>query len=761
MADTPNDHRVRIEVRGTVQGLGFRPFVQRLASELGLSGDVRNAGGAVVIRAAGDRVRDLVASLTQSAPPHTRITAVDVTALSPRDLLAPGFLVAASTAGRDGEVPADLATCPACARELFDPADRRYRYPFLSCTACGPRATILSRLPYDRSRTAMGSFPLCPACAAEYEDPAGRRFRAEPIACPACGPQLSWPDRSRGEAALAAACAVVAGGGIVAVKGLGGYQLVCDAADESAVRRLRRGTERPAEPLAVLADGLAGARRLSVMDAVGAETLTSAAAPIVLLPRRADAPLAEGVAPGVDEVGVFLATTPLHHLLLADLSRPLVVTSGSRSGGPIVVDDTDARATLGPITDGVLSHDRPIWSRHDDSVVRTRSSRTTTLRRARGYAPAALPLPVAALEPLLALGAQSEHTCTLARGRLAHLGPPTGDLETSEAFAAFERAAGDLVRWHETEPSWCAHDLHPGYRSTQYARRWPEERRIAVQHHHAHVAATAAEHGVTGPFVGIALDGLGLGSDGTFWGGEVLIADHRDFRRFGRFATAPLPGGAAAVHRPARMALGYLYGAESFGASIPQRLAGALLSRLDDRERWFARTAIARNLNCPRASSAGQLFDAASAFLGLCDDNSYPGEAAARLETAAAGHEARTPLDWELHEQDGLWVYDPVPTLCDALRSARDSPSGEVAARFHRTVAEVVVTLAAKAAASLGVDVVCLGGSVFQSALLTAQVLDGLAATGLRALAGERVPMNDGGISYGQAAVAGARMSGR
>ncbi|QKV80471.1 carbamoyltransferase HypF [Amycolatopsis sp. Hca4] len=761
MAETPDGDRLRIDVRGTVQGVGFRPFVHRLATELGVGGDVRNAGGHVVIRAAGGRVADFVAGLTAAAPPQSRVTGIDVTVLTDRVTLGPGFRVAASVEGRGGEVPPDLATCVECVRELFDPADRRYRYPFLTCTACGPRATILGRLPYDRARTAMRAFPLCAACEAEYRNPADRRFHAEPIACPACGPRLRWAPGVHGEDALAAACAVVAGGGIAAVKGLGGYQLVCDAADESAVHRLRRVKDRPAKPLAVLARSLAEARVLSEVDEHAAVVLTSAEAPIVLLPRRPGAPLAEGIAPGLAEIGVFLPTTPLHHLLLAGLRRPLVVTSGNRAGGPMVVDDAEALVTLGPVTDGVLGHDRPIWCRSDDSVVRARHGRTTTIRRARGYAPAPLPLPFAAPEPLLALGAQLKHTCALARDGLAHLGPHTGDLEEARTLAAFERTAADLARWLDAEPAWCAHDLHPGYLSTQYARRWPAGRRIGVQHHHAHVAATAAEHGVSTPFVGVALDGLGLGDDGTLWGGEVLLAGYREFRRFARFATAPLPGGTAAVRRPARMALGYLYGAESFGDPVPEHLAGALLSRVDSQEHTVVRTMIARNLNCPRASSAGRLFDAVSALLGLCDDNSYEGEAAVHLEAAAMRYDTQKALEWELHERDGLWVYDPVPTLRDALRSAADAPAGEVAARFHRTIAEVVVTLAVKAARASGTDVVCLGGGVFQNSLLTAGVVDGLAAAGLRPLLGERVPVNDGGISYGQAAIACARITGR
>ncbi|WP_206797017.1 carbamoyltransferase HypF [Amycolatopsis sp. MtRt-6] len=759
MAEIGGVGRRRVVVRGTVQGVGFRPFVHRLAGELGIGGEVRNAGGYVVIDAEGDRLDDFLARLVLRAPPQAKVTGVDVAMLPDDVVLAPGFRVGASTGGRTGDVPPDLATCAECVRELFDPADRRHRYPFLNCTDCGPRASIVERLPYDRPGTAMRSFPLCPDCEAEYRDPANRRFHAEPIACPACGPRLSWSASVQGEEALAAACAVIAEGGIVAVKGLGGYQLVCDAANEAVVQRLRREKPRPTKPLAVLAAGLDGARRLALVDEPAAGLLTSAAAPIVLLPRRPGAPLAEAIAPGLTDIGVFLATTPLHHLLLAELARPLVVTSGNRAGGPIVIDDADAHATLGPIADGVLGHDRPIWSRFDDSVVRVSRGRTTMVRRARGYAPGPLPLPHPASEPVLALGAQLKHTCALAHDDVAHLGPHTGDLSDARTLVAFERAADDLRRLHEADPAWCAHDLHPGYLSTQYGRRWPAERRIAVQHHHAHVAATAAEHGVRGPFVGVALDGLGFGTDGTLWGGEILLADYRDFRRFGRFGTAPLPGGEAAVRRPARMALGYLYGAETFGAPLPGELAGSLLSRMDDREVAFVRTMIDRNVNCPIASSAGRLFDAMSALLGLCDDNGYEGEAAARLEAAANGHEPDRALDWALRHRDGLWVYDPIPTLRDALTST--SSPGEIAARFHRAVAEVVVALAEKAAAALGTDIVCLGGGVFQNSLLTASLLDGLADAGLRPLAGERVPMNDGGISYGQAAIACARMNGK
>ncbi|GAA4659451.1 MULTISPECIES: carbamoyltransferase HypF [Amycolatopsis] len=756
--------RTRIEVHGTVQGVGFRPFVYRLATRLGIEGDVRNAGGHVVVRAAGaaDPLAQFLASLRDSAPRHARVERLEVAPLPEDVTLGPGFAVAESVPALPlaAQPPPDLATCPDCLRELFDPGDRRYRYPFLNCTACGPRATIVADLPYDRASTAMRGFPLCPACAAEYRHPADRRFHAEPIACPDCGPRLAWwgSAPAHGEDALREACAAITDGGIVAVKGVGGYQLVCDAGAADTVSRLRVAKNRSAKPLAVMVPDVDAAARVSLVDSAARELLTSAAAPIVLVPRRPGAPVAEEVTPGLREIGVFVPYTPLHHLLLAELARPLVVTSGNRGGEPIIVDDAGAREALAPACDGILGHDRPIWARYDDSVVRVVRDRPLVVRRARGYAPAPLPLPVAAPQPVLALGAELKHTTALAVGAAAVVGPHTGDLEDAATFAAFEAAAHKLCEVSRVQPRVCACDLHPGYLSTQYARRWPAAKRIAVQHHHAHVAATAAEHGVREPFVGVALDGLGLGDDGTFWGGEVLLATFRGYRRFARFGTAPLPGGAAAIRRPARMALGYLFGAEDFGERVPPELAEPLLSRLDPREVEVVRTMVDRGLNCPLASSAGRLFDAVAALLGVCDDAGYEGEAAVRLE-AAAESGARAPLAWRLHRRDGLWVYDPVPTLCDLLSAG--GPAARLAARFHHTLVEVVTALATEAAGELGTRTVCLGGGVFQNALLTTGVLGRLTAAGLEVFTGQRVPVNDGGISYGQAAVAAARLAGR
>ncbi|TMR04207.1 carbamoyltransferase HypF [Actinomadura soli] len=754
----------RFEVRGTVQGVGFRPFVYRLAVACGVRGDVRNSGGVVVITAVGEGpvLDDFASRLVAEAPEAASVTGVTATRLDGSSAQA-GFAVlgsaAAGSATRD--IPPDLATCEACLRELFDPGDRRYRYPFVNCTACGPRATIIEALPYDRARTTMGAFAMCPACEAEYRDPADRRFLAEPVACPACGPRLSWePGGRQGEEALAAATEAIREGGVVAIKGIGGYQLICDATDTEAVGRLRAAKGREAKPLAVMVPDMAAACTLADLTAAVVGVLTSPARPIVLAP-RARGPLAPQVCDGLPDVGVFLPYSPLHHLLLRDLVRPLVVTSGNHAGGPMVTEDDAARRRLGPVADGVLSHDRPILARYDDSVVRVVAGRPSIVRRARGIAPAPLPLPVAAAEPILALGAQLKHTFTVANGRRAIIGPHTGDLEDAETFAAFEESLDRCLRVENVEPAYVAHDLHPEYLSSKHAARWPAGRRIPVQHHHAHVVATAAEHGVTGPFLGVAYDGLGLGDDGTFWGGEILLATYSGFKRLGRFSHAPLCGGAAAVRRPARMALGYLFGAEPLGDRAPgTKPAADLLARLPEREVAVARRMIDRGVNSPLASSAGRLFDALAALLGICDDNRYEGEAAMRLEAAAGGQGTTEPLGWRLVRRGGLWVYDGAATLRDALTARADGePPARIAAAFHQTLAIVTVELCDRAAADAGVGTVCLSGGVFQNRTLATAVLSALDEAGFEAFLGERVPVNDGGISYGQAAIAAARLA--
>ncbi|WP_207229973.1 carbamoyltransferase HypF [Krasilnikovia cinnamomea] len=760
-----------IRVRGTVQGVGFRPFVHRLASGLGLDGTVRNVDGDVVVEVAGpaDTLAALVRALREQPPQHAVVAHVTVTRGGDAGALGAGFTVALSTSAattRPGfaGLPVDLATCDDCIRELFDPADRRYRYPFVNCTACGPRATIVDALPYDRARTAMAGFALCAACAAEYADPTDRRFHAEPVACPACGPRLSW--RPAGEAsdpgatseeALAAAVATIAAGGTVAVKGLGGYQLVCDATDTAAVHRLRTRKRRLRKPFAVMVVDTAAAGVLARISPAELRLLTGPARPIVLLATHPGAPtaLASGVHPGTDRVGLFLPGTPLHHLLLRALARPLVVTSGNLSDEPIAIDDTDATARLAPVADGFLLHDRPIRARYDDSVVRVIGGRRFTVRRARGYAPDPLPLPVATDRSILAVGAQLKHTFTLARADRALVGPHGGSLDDADALAAFHATLGQLTRLHRFTPDVLAHDLHPGYLSTRYAAGQPPGlRRVPVQHHHAHVVSCAAENGVRGPFLGVAYDGLGLGADGTLWGGELLLASYTGFRRLGRFGTAPLPGGEAAVRRPARMALGYLLGGEF---AVPAGPAAGFLGRMPSAERDTIARMVARGVNSPHTSSAGRLFDAMSSLLGICDDADYEGEAAVLLEAAAAASGGTEPLPWRLTEVDGLWVYDWSGTLTAALERARaGTPPSELAAGFHATIVAVTVALCVRAAEQTGVTAVCLSGGCMQNRILASRLLTELGTAGLTGHLNHDVPANDGGISYGQAVVAAA-----
>ncbi|ALV37617.1 carbamoyltransferase HypF [Streptomyces sp. CdTB01] len=756
----------RFQVEGIVQGVGFRPFVYRTASALGLDGWVANVDGHVEGEVAGPcrDIEEFADRLRTDAPALARVRRIRLTD-DARAYLPAGFRVRHSPPGAPDaaprEIPPDAAICDACLRELRDPADRRHRYPFINCTDCGPRASIIEDLPYDRVRTTMRHFPLCADCAAEYADPADRRFHAEPVACPVCGPRLAW-DELRGEEALRSAVKTVADGGIIALKGLGGYQLVCDAGESAAVAELRRRKRRPAKPFAVMVPDLPTADRLARVGATERAALASPERPVVLLARRrwhGAPPLAAEVHPGLARVGLFLPTTGLHHLLLDELARPLVVTSGNLSDEPLCIDDAEARHALAGVADGFLTHDRSIRSRYDDSVVQFAGRTRITVRRARGLAPA--PLPLRAERPVAGVGAQLKHTFTLAADGRAHLGPHTGDLADVTTHDAFVASYEHLKRLTGIEPAVLAHDLHPGYLSTRWAKEQPV-RRIAVQHHHAHVAACAAEHGVRGPFVGVAYDGLGLGDDGTLWGGEILVAGLGGYRRVGRFATAPLPGGDSAVRHPSRTALGLLLGGETLGSPRPYPwLTRPFTERLDPAEVTAVRAMVARDVNCPRASSAGRLFDAVASLLGLCDRTGYEGEAAVLLETAAGDLHA-VPLAHRIVRAQGLWVYDPTPTVADLLRRRLDGEPVEIlAAAFHLTLGIVTAELVAQVVADGAPHTVCLGGGCFVNRRLLTEVKRRLHAQGLRVLVGGEVPVGDGGISYGQAVVAAARLGAK
>jgi hydrogenase maturation protein HypF len=711
--------RRRLQVSGVVQGVGFRPFVHRLARSRGVAGFVFNDGAGVVIEAEADPVTlDAFAdALRTRAPRLASVQALTVDRLAP--LGESGFEIAASAQVAGAAlVPPDVATCDDCLAELFDPADRRYRYPFVNCTQCGPRFTIVRAVPYDRPNTTMAGFAMCADCRREYENPADRRFHAEPIACPACGPRLSMP--------LEDAVALLRDGAVVAVKGLGGYHLACDATDEGAVARLRARKERDDKPFALMT---AEPDSLAEIGAAERALLESPEQPIVLARRRAGAAVSEPVAPGNPWLGIMLPYTPLHHLLCQDFGRPLVMTSGNRSDEPIAFDDGEAAERLGGIADAFLTHDRPIHRRCEDSVVRA----GFPVRRSRGHAPRALPLPVPARRPLVATGAELKSTFCVARGRDAFLSPHLGDLSSAGAYGAFRADLALYLEMLRVRPATVAHDMHPDYLSTRWALEQDAEP-VAVQHHHAHAAACLAEHGEEGPALALVFDGTGYGPDGTIWGGELLRCDLAGFERIAHLEPVPLPGGEAAVREPWRVAAAYL---ERAGRPVPF-------------ERWaLVRQSLA--VNAPLSSGMGRLFDAVAALLSLREEVTYEGQAAIELEHLAGDAAA---------EAYPCAVTDGVIAGADLIRAAHDDlaagrPRAEIAAAFHEGVAAAAVAACIAAAEP---RTVALSGGTFQNLRLLGSVTRGLEAEGFRVLSHRRIPPNDGGISYGQAAIAARRM---
>ena len=741
--------RVRVHVDGIVQGVGFRPFVHTLAHELGVAGSVRNTGDGVDIEAeAPAAVLDaFVAALRERAPVLARVDRVDVVPAAANG--DSGFVIDLSAGGgpRRTLVSPDTATCAQCLVEVRDPAERRYRYPFTNCTNCGPRFTIVTDVPYDRAATTMAGFPMCAPCRQEYDDPADRRFHAQPVCCRDCGPRLTLSDAGGpvpGDP-LTAAAALLRSGAIVAVKGLGGYHLAVDAADEAAVARLRGRKHREDKPFAIMVADLDTVRAWCEVDAAEAALLTGVRRPIVLLRRRADAALAGSIAPGNRYVGVLLPYTPLHHLLVAEVGRPLVLTSGNVSDEPIAYVDDEARERLAGIADAFLSHDRPIRMRTDDSVVRVVRGKPQPVRRSRGYAPEPIRLPIECARPVLAVGAELKNTFCLARGRHAFVSHHIGDLENVETLLSFRDGIRHFGRLFDVEPEVVAYDLHPEYLSTKYALDLDGVELVGVQHHHAHIAACLADNGETGPVVGVAYDGTGYGTDGTLWGGEILVADLQGFRRAAHLAAVPLPGGAAAIRAPWRMAAAYLRSA--YGADLPAGLA----VRTRNAGPWDAVLALAdRGVNAPPTTSAGRLFDAVAALVGVRDEVRYEGQAAIELEQCAdSGERAAYPMSFAAGVLDGA---DLIRAVVSDL--GRAVPPPVISARFHRGLAAATVHAAATIARAESLDTVALSGGVFQNVLLLTLVADDLEKQGLRVLTHTQVPCNDGGISLGQAAVA-------
>jgi len=704
-------------VRGIVQGVGFRPFVYGIAREQELGGFVLNDGEGVVIEVEGTApaLERFARALVDEAPSLAQVDSVETESLEPRGETE--FRIAVSEArGSTALIPADVATCDDCLRELFDPQDRRYRYPFINCTQCGPRFTIVTGVPYDRPLTTMAGFPLCADCRLEYEDPGDRRFHAEPIACPACGPQVTLP--------IEAAAQLLREGAILAVKGLGGYHLACDAASEATVAGLRARKLREDKPFALMTNEPELLAELSDDEAA---LLWSRERPIVLVRRRADAPVAASVAPGTPWLGLLLPYTPLHHLLLSEVGGALVMTSGNRSDEPIAYEDDEAQERLGEIADAFLAHDRPIHRRCEDSIVRP----AYPLRRSRGYVPGALPLPVAAPRPIVAAGAALKSTFCVARGMQAFLSPHLGDLDSEPAYRAFLTDLELYLAMLGVEPEVVAHDLHPEYLATKWALEQDAEL-VGVQHHHAHAAACLAEHGETGPALALVFDGTGYGTDGTLWGGELLRCDLVAFERLAHIEPVPLPGGEAAIREPWRVAASYL---EQAGRPVPF-------------ERWeVVRHAL--KVNAPLSSGMGRLFDAVAALLGVRETVTYEGQAAVELEQLA-GETSANPYPWRFGAGAEL-----VAAVHDDLAAGRPRP--EIAAAFHETVAAGAAVACAEAASP---RTVVLSGGSFQNLRLLGSTRRRLGELGFEVLTHRVVPPNDGGISYGQAAVAASRLAG-
>ena len=809
--------RRELVVRGVVQGVGFRPYVYGLATGLGLAGHVTNTGAGVLIEVEGPdtaALDEFCARIGPEAPALARVESVE-----PRELAATGtagFSILASHGGAAGTlVPPDTATCADCLAELADPADRRYRHPFITCTNCGPRFTIVKALPYDREQTTMAGFPMCAACAQEYHDPGDRRFHAQPISCHDCGPRLSLrlarprPPRRSGRLGqsevtadapaiadpadnpaaanpaaanpaadspalddpIAAARRLLADGAVLAVKGIGGYHLACDAANPDAVGLLRRRKARGDKPFAVMARGIADIAALAELDEAEHALLESPARPVVLLRRRATATAAlECVAPGLAELGFMLPYTPLHHLLLGLDGDPvgprlLVMTSGNLSGEPLAFEDEDAFARLAPLVDAWLTHDRDIHVPCDDSVLRVCDGEPLPVRRSRGYVPLPIDLPEPVARPTLAVGGDLKNALCIASGRRAWLSAHVGDMDDTATQRAFERAGRQLAAITAVQPELLAADAHPGYRSTWWAQHDPAGRpQVLVQHHHAHVAAAMTEHGLDGstPVIGVAFDGTGYGTDGAIWGGEVLIADYRGFDRFAHLAYVPLPGGDGAVRRPYRMALSHLAAA---GIDWSPRLACTLAC--PEQERRVLARQIERGVNCVPTSSMGRLFDAVSALIGIRQHNGYEAQAAMELESAAvarlgaepdaaAAARGRRRYRFEVRaDGSGPRTAHPAPVFAAILADldAGTAP-GSIALAFHTAVADLVAELCTAARERHGLGTVALTGGVFANTLLSTGCAKRLREAGFQVLRHRLVPPNDGGLALGQTVIA-------
>lgn len=766
-----------VYVRGVVQGVGFRPFVYNLAKQLQLRGWVRNTSAGVEILVCGSsrQLRQFIESLYTQAPPLARIEDVQVVPQNPLPQVE-GFAIHESLAQGDAFQPvaADVAICPECERELLDPHDRRYLYPFITCTHCGPRFTIIRDLPYDRPFTTMADFPLCEECAKEYHDPSDRRFHAQPIACPKCGPLVQFCSSGCEQGthhivlsldAILTARRWLRMGKILAIKGLGGFHLACDATNPQAVAELRQRKGRAEKPFALMAADLTTIERLCKVSPAERELLLSRQRPIVLLRKREETNL-PGIAPGLDRLGIMLPYTPLHLILLnqhdprlkqESVPPLLVMTSGNLSEEPIAIDNDEAWQRLHPLVDAFLIHNRPIQTRCDDSVVSVASvngkSFPVFLRRSRGYAPEAIPLPFDA-PPLLAVGGELKNVFCLTRERYAFLSAHIGDLENHETFQAFEQAVRHFEHLFRVQPQYLACDLHPGYLSTRYAHERAEAESIPlvkVQHHHAHIAACMSDAGLEeGQVIGLAYDGTGYGTDGHIWGGEILLASYASFTRLAHPEYLPLPGGDAAIRHPWRIAYAYLLALELEAEDLP------FLSEIPTQARRVLRAQWEQGINLSLTSSLGRLFDAVAALCGIRNQVNYEAQAAMELEARARRWmEKAQPYPYLIEIQEGQMVWKLRPTFAALLQDLRCGlPAEEIGARFHRTVLEWTIEICEKVRETRNLDQVALSGGVWQNEILLENAIARLSQRGFRVYWPTRTPFNDGALCLGQAAIA-------
>jgi hydrogenase maturation protein HypF len=763
--------RKQIRVSGIVQGVGFRPYIYRLAANHGLAGHISNTAAGVTIEVQGESqaVEGFLDSMPRQAPPLARITDVRVAAIASNGDRHFHILASEKSAAAQTLIAPDVAVCADCLRELFDRTDRRYGYPFINCTNCGPRFTIVRSLPYDRPSTSMAVFPMCARCQEEYDDPLNRRFHAQPNACWECGPRMELWDHQRlisrdnpipicfTPRSLVKAGEHLRAGAILAVKGLGGFHLAVDATNAAAVRRLRERKHRFEKPLAVMVPNLEAAHELTFIEKANEDVLLAPPHPITLLERKPACAVAPEVAPGHRELGIFLPYTPLHHLLFAESKlQALVMTSGNLSEEPIAIDNDEARARLSGIADFFFMHNREILLRCDDSVVRPVAGRVRHLRRSRGF----VPVPVSLkqdLPPALAVGGELKNTICILKGHDAFLSQHIGDLENAESYAFFQEVIEHLQKILEVQPRILAYDLHPDYLSTKWALQQKGLRLVGIQHHHAHIASCMAENGLTekaGRVIGLALDGTGYGADGRIWGGEVLIADYCDFERAAHFKYVPMPGGEAAIREPWRMALSYLwqrFGREAATLPLP------LVRDIPEKKIENLMRMIERGICTPLTSSCGRLFDAVAALVGLRHRVNCEAQAAIELELCRDAGECGT-YAFSVIEEGGICQIDAGPVIAAVVEDViRQVSGGVISQRFHNAVSNVLIAVTARLRQRTGLNRVCLSGGTFQNVYLATELERRLREKGFEVFTHSEVPANDGGLSFGQAMIAAYR----